>query len=318
MTTTPLLGITDWAAAQASPWLVHNDAIRLLEQGSMWFSVKDKDLATPPGSPADGDGYIVAASATGAWAGQDGNLAFYVATSGWKFLTAVNGMNAYVQDEGQQYRRVAGAWSTTPDSGIPTGGATGYALVKQSAADYDVDWAVPGYPALDDLTNVSAAAPVAGDAILWDGTNWTATKLCRGALVKKSADQTAANYTTATAVAWDAEEYDDAAIHDNVTNNTRLTVPTGVTRVRLLGEIALSAVTSDLWVSIHTQKNGATYIGRSYVRSEIGTTTPGIAFSGPILNVTAGDYFELVLQNETDTSITITAASSWFAMEILS
>src|SRR5687767_11840600 len=46
-----------------------------------------------------------------------------------------------------------------------------------------------------------------------------------GALVKKSIDQTTADYSTSTAVAFDEEEYDIGGYHDNSTNNTRLTVP---------------------------------------------------------------------------------------------
>lgn len=62
---TPLLGMTEWAAAQASPWIVHNVANRTLEQGAGWFRSIDRDLATPPGSPAEGECYLVAGSATG-------------------------------------------------------------------------------------------------------------------------------------------------------------------------------------------------------------------------------------------------------------
>jgi hypothetical protein len=72
--------------------------------------VKDKDLATPPGSPANGDMYIVAASPTGAWASQAGKLArWYVipangsngasGTSGWQFFTPRIGWFVRVEDE---------------------------------------------------------------------------------------------------------------------------------------------------------------------------------------------------------------------------
>lgn len=45
-------------------------------------------IDTPPGSPADGDTYIVGAG-TGAWTGEDGNLARYVEEGDfWQFFTA--------------------------------------------------------------------------------------------------------------------------------------------------------------------------------------------------------------------------------------
>lgn len=52
--------------------------------------VIDSTLATPPGSPAQGDRYIVAASPTGAWAGQAGKIAVYYGTT-WAFYTPKNG-----------------------------------------------------------------------------------------------------------------------------------------------------------------------------------------------------------------------------------
>src|SRR5690606_28341738 len=39
------------------------------------LSVKDRDLATPPATPVDGDRYIVPAAATGAWAGRTDQIA---------------------------------------------------------------------------------------------------------------------------------------------------------------------------------------------------------------------------------------------------
>ena len=61
--------------------------------------VEDRDLTAPPGSPSDGDLYIVAASATGDWAGQDGNLALWNTGTGWQFFSPVGGMTIFVQDE---------------------------------------------------------------------------------------------------------------------------------------------------------------------------------------------------------------------------
>src|SRR5438067_2469216 len=44
----------------------------------------------PPGSPADGERYLIAAGATGGWAGHDGELAFYL-DGVWRFATAKTG-----------------------------------------------------------------------------------------------------------------------------------------------------------------------------------------------------------------------------------
>ena len=51
-------------AAQAQKHVTHNEALRLLD-GLVQLSVLDRDLTAPPGSPADGDRYIVASGGDG-------------------------------------------------------------------------------------------------------------------------------------------------------------------------------------------------------------------------------------------------------------
>jgi len=72
----------------------------ILRLGRFGFhlSVKDRDLATPPGSPADGDTYIVGPSPTGAWDGQAGKVAVWSGTE-WVFGTPRVGWVAYIEDE---------------------------------------------------------------------------------------------------------------------------------------------------------------------------------------------------------------------------
>lgn len=109
MTTTPRLGAPELVSGQATPETTVNEQIRYVEQGASRFIVKDKDLATPPGSPADGDCYIVAASPTGAWTGKAGKLAFYESTA-WVFITPIEGTKAYAQDEDSDYTYNGSAW----------------------------------------------------------------------------------------------------------------------------------------------------------------------------------------------------------------
>lgn len=141
----------------------------------------------------------------------------------------------------------------------------------------------------------------------------------RGALVKKSTDQTAANYTTVAAVAWDAEEYDTDTIHDNSTNNTRLTVPSGVTKVRLTASIWLNAVNASEWVQTYFTKAGAIFVGGAVQTgyNDTAAANAGCSLVSPVLSVASGDYFEVMLQVESDTSITVKANLSFFAMEII-
>ena len=96
--TTPIIGAPSLASGQAVPETTVNEAIRYLEQGAGWFVFKDRDLATPPSSPNDGDCYIIADSATGAWAGHVGEIAFFLSTA-WAFITPRPGLAGWIEDE---------------------------------------------------------------------------------------------------------------------------------------------------------------------------------------------------------------------------
>ena len=74
------------------------------------LSVIDRNLATPPGSPSNGDTYIVAASGTDAWAGQDNNIAYWNATE-WIFYTPEIGQSAYIVDEDVRSTYKSTGWS---------------------------------------------------------------------------------------------------------------------------------------------------------------------------------------------------------------
>ena len=108
--TTPR-GIPELPTGQNAAPETINEQTRYNEQGASFYVVKDKDLATPPGSPADGDCYVVASSPTGAWTGQTGKLAFYLSTA-WAFRTPIEGYYAYLQDENTLYSYDGAAWGT--------------------------------------------------------------------------------------------------------------------------------------------------------------------------------------------------------------
>lgn len=141
----------------------------------------------------------------------------------------------------------------------------------------------------------------------------------RGALCYKSANLTAQNFTSASAITWNTDEYDTHAFHDTVTNSERMTIPAGAcTKVRLKGQVTLANHTADGWILLEIRKNGsASYTGAGRHMVEVGTTTPSIQVETGIIVVSATDYFELWITVETDTSSDITAATSWFQLEVI-
>jgi len=66
---------------------------------------------TPPGSPADGDLYIIGAAPTGAWAGQGGKITRYsTVAAAWEFYTPKNGWMVQSNSAREVYRYTGGAW----------------------------------------------------------------------------------------------------------------------------------------------------------------------------------------------------------------
>jgi hypothetical protein len=146
--TTPRLGAPELATSQANKEETVNEQIRYLEAGAGHFIFKDRDLATPPGSPADGDCYLVAGSPTGAWTGHAGDIAFYLNTA-WVFIEVIEGFTAWVNDENVLVGYDGSSWTTL---GSPSG----------------------VYQPLDsDLTAIAGLTPSQGDVIYHNGTQWT-------------------------------------------------------------------------------------------------------------------------------------------------
>lgn len=141
----------------------------------------------------------------------------------------------------------------------------------------------------------------------------------RGALVKLNADLTGQNFTGGTTLAWDGTDvFDTSSFHDPVTNNSRITIPAGVQMVRLRALIQFANVTANDTVVLQIRKNGsAAYDGAGVVQAKSDFTIVRVeAVTGP-LSVTAGDYFETLVQVNSDVSADITASSSWFEIEVI-
>ncbi len=97
MDRSPNLDMPYLLPAQAQKHVTHNEALQTLD-ALVQLSVKDRDLAAPPASPAEGDRYVVAAGASGDWAGQEASVAAWI-DGAWRFLAPMAGWFAWVVDE---------------------------------------------------------------------------------------------------------------------------------------------------------------------------------------------------------------------------
>ena len=128
------------AAAQAQKHVTHNEGVTLLDT-LVQLSVLDKDLVDPPGSPTEGDTYIVAGAggtATGAWAGWEKRVARHIDGEWRSYLPGQGngaGWLAWVLDEDTMYRFDGVDWDAAgiegpqgapgPDGADGTDGAAG-------------------------------------------------------------------------------------------------------------------------------------------------------------------------------------------------
>jgi hypothetical protein len=97
-----------------------NNNFELMIFLSLGIDVIDRDLTAPPGGESVGDIYIPAATATGDWAGEEGNLAIYwqdpdEGSASWHFVTPKRGLLAYVVDEA---KLIACTTDSTWSSGV--------------------------------------------------------------------------------------------------------------------------------------------------------------------------------------------------------
>jgi hypothetical protein len=97
MSDTPLLKLPLLETAQAQKHVTHNEALLLLD-AAVHLSVASRTAASPPPDVVEGTRHLVAASPSGAWAGQAGKLAL-AQGGGFVFLTPRTGWRLWVEDE---------------------------------------------------------------------------------------------------------------------------------------------------------------------------------------------------------------------------
>lgn len=121
-TNTPKLDLPLLAPSQAQKDVTVNETLRILDAITQGNVISKS--ASVPGSPVDGDTYIVPSSATGAWTGQDDNIAYYDFNA-WVFFPPAAGWAFYVQDVTSNYQWSGSAWVVFAGGG--GGGGTVYA-----------------------------------------------------------------------------------------------------------------------------------------------------------------------------------------------
>lgn len=96
--------------SQAQKHVTHNEAIVRLD-ATVQLTIMAFDLAEPPAVPQEGDLFSLAASPTGAWAGQGGALAYF-SNGGWIFISPHEGWRAWDLAASEMRIHLGGGWQT--------------------------------------------------------------------------------------------------------------------------------------------------------------------------------------------------------------
>lgn len=137
---TEIIGLAEIVASQSAKEVTHNQALREIE--GRLVRVKSRTTTAEPGSPANGDTYIVPTGATGTnWSGQDGKIAHYYGGS-WKFWAPIEGVRVWVNDEDSRWIYNGSAWSLDTRAPMLTKSVAGGADVTLTSVE-------SSYPAMD-------------------------------------------------------------------------------------------------------------------------------------------------------------------------
>jgi hypothetical protein len=150
---------------------------------------------------------------------------------------------------------------------------------------------------------------IAGDGVI-DGTLSVSGRPVRagGARVYHNANQSIAN-NTLTALALNQERYDDAAFHDTVTNNSRLTIPAGMGgKYSITGHVDWAANADANERSVAIRLNGTIYIAFQSVPSINSASVSTRLSVATIYELAATDYVELVVRQQSGGALNLLAS----------
>ncbi len=108
---------------------------------------------------------------------------------------------------------------------------------------------------------------------------------------------------------WDSEDYDTDSFHDSSTNPSRITIPSGITRIRLFANILFAGNASGNRYA-YIKKNNANFYGcpsftSNGVSSAAGAIGNHINIVSQVVSVTSGDYFEVRVYQDSGGSLNV-------------
>jgi len=129
---------------------------------------------------------------------------------------------------------------------------------------------------------------VSGGVPAWE-TPSSGTPAFVGCSLTKTAGQSVAN-NTLTTITWDSETFDTDGFHDNVTNNSRITIPSGKAGKYLFIAIINWNNSATGYREVRITKNGTAQAYANFAATPSGEAA---SIMHTILNMSVGDYVDL-------------------------
>lgn len=303
----PNLAVTHVAAAQNQKEVTINDAVDALDNAmnhALSVAMADANL-TLTGTQANRNGLIILT----------GTL-----TAPRTLTLPANHRRLAIRNATNGGQDVRAKYAGSGAEAIIVPGAT--VLVQGNGSDlFGVGG---GAGALNDLTDVSIAGAANGDVLQFGGAAWGAAGVgifnrallpFRGALLRRSTNFSVATTGVYVAVPWQSAEYDSDTFW-NAGQPSRLTIPAGVTKVRIVGNIEWqTSPTSQL---VEVRKNGNSVLGGGsfIVRGDSGYSNQMRNLASAVLPVSAGDWFELAVYVSTAGELR-GLERTWLAIEVV-
>ncbi len=159
MTLSPRLSLSYVAPSQAQKHVTVNETFRRLD-ALVQLSVRSRTVSAEPGSPAEGDAYILPAGPTGAgWLNFTQNNIAVFQDGAWAEIAAVEGACAWVSDEDIVLHYNGSLWTGPAKLGVGTGAPGQEAAIVGKVT---IGAASAAYP--NDLTVIGSAGEVIAGA----------------------------------------------------------------------------------------------------------------------------------------------------------
>lgn len=149
--------------------------------------------------------------------------------------------------------------------------------------------------------------------VYYSGSAWTSLSSAAafvGCSLYKSADQSLANSTT-TVITWDLEHYDTNTFHDNSTNNSRITIPSGKAGKYLIQVTLNWNSNATSYREARIRLNGSTLLAYSPIQA---ASSGGVANTlNVVKSLSVADYIEIQGEQASGGALSISGGNTYSA-----